>query len=448
MVVGIGTKRKMITQIRLALLLVYFLTISVFCDRMAFAGGYIIPHQTAKGVGLSNAMIAGVDDASATYYNPAALSEVGGNNLLVTGTYINVINGVENRGRRAINEHNDNFISSLFGNYHIPASDLTVGIGAYSPFGLATAYERDFTRFAAQQTELKTIFVTPALSWHPSKFFSVGGGLSFVHASGLFSRALCLDALSLDGGCSTTRGPFEGRLRVTDTANAFTYNVGILLKPTEKIKLGLTYRGRTDVRFDSADVKLNNAFTPQKLKADVRPIPLPPVIDAAVFWQITQDWGAEFVYEYTRWSEFKSFSASFSPVPAFIPLGGLPVASFTLPQDWKNTSTLRLGSFYRINRAWEIRSGIAVEETPIPARTLNPAIPGADLLTLNAGIGYKFDGLSVDVGYMAVFYKDRKVANGELEGLPATGIPFSGAPGKDKYDTFNNFISVTLGYHY
>jgi len=420
--------------------------------RVVFAGGYIIPHQTARGVGLSNAMIAGVDDASATYYNPAALSEIDGNNFLATGTYINVVNGVENDGRRSVNKHDDNFVSSLFGNYHIPDSKFTLGLGAYSPFGLATTYERDFTRFAAQRTELKTIFVTPALAWQPSESFSVGTGLSFVHASGLFSRALCLDAFSLDGGCSTIKGPFEGKLRVTDTTNAFTYNVGLLLKPTENIKLGLTYRARTDIRFDSADVKLNSAFVPQKVKADVRPIPLPPVIDAAVFWQITRDWGAEFVYEYTRWSEFKSFSASFSPIPGFIPLGGLPIRSFTLPQDWKNTSTLRFGSFYKINKTWEIRSGIAVEETPIPARTLNPAIPGADLLTLNGGLGYKWQSFSFDLGYMAVFYKTRNVRNGELEGLPATGIPYLGAGfltgAKDKYQTFNNFVSLSLGYHF
>jgi long-chain fatty acid transport protein len=193
-------------------------------------------------------------------------------------------------------------------------------------------------------------------------------------------------------------------------------------------------------------VKLNSGFTPQRVKADVKSIPLPPVIDTSLFWQITPNWGAEFVYEYTRWSEFKSFSASFSPAPAFMPLGGFPISSFTLPQNWKNTSTLRLGSFYKINPAWEIRSGIAVEETPVPARTLNPAIPGADLLTLNGGVGYKFNKFSLDVGYMAVIYKNRTVTNGELEGLPATGIPFSGAPGKDKYETFNNFVSVTLGY--
>ncbi len=428
--------------IRMILLL---LSLALMGIGNAFAGGFAIPHQTARGVGLSNAMTAGVNDPSAVYYNPAALSEVEGTNLLINGSYINVVNSVENSGRKAVNKHDDNFLATLFANYHIPGTDFTVGIGTYTPFGLATTYDRDFTRFAAQRTELRTLYVTPALSWHPSKYFSVGGGLSFVHASGLFSRALCFDALLLDSGCATVGGPFEGRMRLTDTANAFTYNLGALIKPTDNVKLGFSYRARTDLRFDNADVKFGGAFSTSTTKADVRPIPLPPVVNVGLFWQINPSWGAEFVYEYTRWSEFKTFNATFSPGLTFL---GSPVTGFSLPQDWKNTSTLRLGSFYRLNERWELRGGMTLEETPIPSRTLNPAIPGADLLALNGGIGYKWDKVSIDLGYMAVFYKARKVSNGELEGLPATRIPFLGAPGKDKYETFNNFVSLTLGYQF
>ena len=412
------------------------------------AGGFIIPHQTARGLALSNALIAGVDDASATYYNPGALGEISGNNLMVNGVYINAVNSVENSGRKAINKHDDNLIASMFANYHIPGSDFTVGIGTYSPFGLATTYERDFTRFAANRSELKTIYVTPSIAWAPSSYFSVGAGFSYVHASGLFTRSLCLDAFSIDGGCATPGGTFEGRLRVTDTANAFTYNLGLLLKPTKALKIGLTYRARTDIRFDSADAKLGGAFTPTSVKANIRPIPMPPIINAGIFWQIDPAWSTEFVYEYTRWSEFKSFSATLSPAPGFIPLFGLPIASFNLPENWKDTSTLRLGSSYRLTPDWELRGGIAIEQTPIPAKTLNPAIPGGDILTLNAGVGYKWEKISLDFGYMAVFYKSRKVNNGELEGLPATGIPFSGAPGKDKYKTFNNFVAASVNYRF
>jgi long-chain fatty acid transport protein len=411
----------------------------------AVAGGYMIPHQTARGLGLSNAMTAGVNDPSAVYYNPAALSEVNGNHLLASGIYVNVDNSVENSGRKSRNQHDDNFLASFFANYHIPGTDLTLGIGTYAPFGLATTYGSDaFTRFAAIQTELKTIYVTPALSWNPTNYLSLGAGLSFVHSSGTFSRALCLDPFS---GCTQPLG-LEGTVRLTDTADAFAYNLGLLVKPMDNLKFGFSYRSRVDLRFDNADAKFGGSFSTPVANANVRPIPLPPVINAGLFWQITPNWGAEFVYEYTRWSEFKNFTATFSPTPIFVPLAA-PLPGFTLPQDWKNTSTLRFGSYYALNDNWELRGGIAVEETPIPSKTLNPAIPGADLLTLNAGIGYKWDKISLDLAYMAVFYKTRRVTNDELEGLPATApLFYAGAPGRDKYETFNNFVTISIGYRF
>jgi long-chain fatty acid transport protein len=411
----------------------------------ALAGGYMIPHQTARGLGLSNAMTGGVNDPSAVYYNPAALSEVNGNHLLASGTYVNVVNSVENGGRKSRNKHDDNFLASFFGNYHIPGTDFTLGIGTYAPFGLATTYGKDeFTRFAAIQTELKTLYVTPALSWNPTNYLSLGAGLSFVHASGTFSRALCLDPISF---CTQPLG-LEGTVRLTDTADAFAYNIGLLVKPIETLKFGFSYRSRVDLRFDSATAKFGGAFLNPTVKADVSAIPLPPVINAGLFWQITPSWGAEFVYEYTRWSEFTNFTTTFSPIPIFLPLGA-PIPGFQLPQDWKNTSTLRFGSYYALNDNWELRGGIAVEETPIPSKTLNPAIPGADLLTLNAGIGYKWDKVSLDLAYMAVFYKTRRVTNNELEGLPATApLFYAGAPGRDKYETFNNFVTVSIGYRF
>ena len=104
----------------------------------------MIPHQTARALGLSNAMTASVNDPSAVFYNPAALGEVQGNNLLMSGSYVGLVSSVENSGRRAVNKHDDNFLATIFGNYHLPNSDFTFGIGAYTPFGLATTYESGF----------------------------------------------------------------------------------------------------------------------------------------------------------------------------------------------------------------------------------------------------------------------------------------------------------------
>jgi len=73
----------------------------------ALAGGYAIPYQSAKAVGLGNALTAGVEDPSAVYINPGALSEVEDTQILATLNYVNVVSSVTNSGRKSINRADD-----------------------------------------------------------------------------------------------------------------------------------------------------------------------------------------------------------------------------------------------------------------------------------------------------------------------------------------------------
>ena len=395
----------------------------------ASAGGYALPYQSAGAVGRGNAVTAGVDDPSAVYSNPAALSEVEGNQILGGMQYINVVSGVKNSGRNSRNQHDDNFIPTLFANYHIPSTDVTLGLGLYTPFGLATSYKPDsFTRFGAVRSELKLFYINPALAWRPTRFLSVGGGLSFVHSSALFSRSLFLGAGS------------EGKIRLTDTDNGYAFNLGILVKPDERWKLGMTYRGRVDLNYDTAKVKVaNSAGAVETGRSKGTQLPLPPVISMGINWTITPDWEAEFVYDYTHWSEFRHLKARFNP--AF--LGGTLRGLF-IQEKWKDTSSFRFGSSYRLSSTWVTRAGFVLDESPIPASTLGPSIPGADTLTFNAGLGYQRNNWKVDLGYAAIFYKNRSVLNNVLEANSSSTL----TPGRDKYAVFENFVSITLGFKF
>ena len=75
---------------------------------------------------------------------------------------------------------------------------------------------------------------------------------------GSFLRSLCLDPIS---GCTQPLG-LEGTVRITDTADAFAYNLGLLVKPTDNLKFGFSYRSRVDLRFDNADAKLGARSRP------------------------------------------------------------------------------------------------------------------------------------------------------------------------------------------
>jgi len=397
--------------------------------RGALAGGYALPYQSAKAVGLGNAVTAGIDDPSAVYSNPAALSEVQGNQILGGGQYVNVVSSVKNSGRNSRNQRDDNLIPTLFGNYHIPATDLTVGVGLYTPFGLATSYnDGSFSRFGAIRSELKPFYITPALAWRIHRSLSIGGGLSFVHASALFSRALLLGAGA------------EGRIRLTDTDNGYTYNLGLLFKPHDKIKFGLNYRGRVDLNFDTAQVKVADATGAISTgRSKGTQLPLPPVISMGINWRITPGWEMEFVHDYTHWSEFRHLKARFQPTF----LGGTLRGLF-IQEKWKDTNTLRFGSSHRLDDNWRARAGLVLDESPIPSSTLGPSIPGGDSLTLNAGLGYQWRSWTVDLGYAAIFYKSRRVSNNVLEANGTSTL----TPGRDRYATFDNFVAVTIGYKF
>ena len=413
-----------------------FLLATAFPLEHAFAGGYAIPPQTAKASTLGNAVTAGIDDPSAVYINPAGLTEIEGNEVLGDLNYINNISSVTNSGRRSVNKKDDNFIPTLFGNYHIPGTDLTAGIGLYAPFGLSVSYDSDsFTRFASIETKLKTFYITPSIAWRPLPYLSVGGGVSFVHSSAVLSQAVFLG------------GP-EGRLRITDSDDAFAYNLGIIVKPLSQVKVGLTYRSRVDLSFNNADVAFfdspitGGAATAARAKGIH--VPLPPVISTGINWMIDPAWSVEFAYDFTRWSEFQSINARFSP---FLPaLGGaVAIPGFSIPENWRNTSTLRFGTAYQLLESLQLRGGMILDQTPIPNSTLGPGIPGADWLTVTGGIGYTWQRFKVDLGYMAVFYKNRTVNNNVLEG----GNPLNPvAPGPDKYQTFQNIVLISLGYRF
>src|SRR6478672_10910052 len=100
----------MIFSVRALSFSILFASSQLISAQLLSAGGFLLPHQSARALALGSAVTAGVKDASAVYYNPAALSEVEGNNLLVNGTYINVQSSVENSGRTATNRHDDNYI--------------------------------------------------------------------------------------------------------------------------------------------------------------------------------------------------------------------------------------------------------------------------------------------------------------------------------------------------
>jgi len=407
----------------------------------AIGGGYAIPHQTAKAVGLSNAITAGVTDPSAVYYNPAALTEIEGNQVLGGVNYLNIISHVENSGIKSRNRRDDNTIPTLFANFHIPNSDFTLGFGTYSPFGLSVTYDKDsFTRYAVNEGKIKPFYLNFAAGWSYSDFISIGAGVSFVRGKAALSRAIFLN---------TGLGQPDGRARITDSDQTGAFNLGLLLKhPSYPLKFGITYRSRTYLNFAGGNVDFvdfdGDAFNTKISRGG---IVFPAVISTGINWQVTPKWSLEFVYDWTKWDDLETLQIIFkTPLPALD--GAVPISRLSISANWENTSTLRLGSLFHLNKSWDLMGGIGLDETPVPSQTLGPLLPSADILTLNGGGSYSWRKFKITAGYMTVFYKDRRVQNNILEAEASAPLIQPFTPGRDKYETFNHFLSVNVNYQF
>ncbi len=88
-------------------LIAFFLLFLLWTSGEASAGGYAIPPQTARAAAMGAADTAGVDNPSAVYVNPAALTNIDGNQIMGGLTYINTISGIKNSDMKSRNIHDD-----------------------------------------------------------------------------------------------------------------------------------------------------------------------------------------------------------------------------------------------------------------------------------------------------------------------------------------------------
>ncbi|RME23844.1 MAG: long chain fatty acid transport protein, partial [Candidatus Zixiibacteriota bacterium] len=102
-----------------------------------FAGGFFVPEQGTKAVGMANAFTAVADDVSANWYNPAGLA-FQGTSVMVSGDVLLPKNDYVSGGTTYSARKKTFVIPQLYGNYALPGKPITIGIGINAPFGLST----------------------------------------------------------------------------------------------------------------------------------------------------------------------------------------------------------------------------------------------------------------------------------------------------------------------
>ena len=409
----------------------------------AYASGFSIFEQGAKASGMAGAFVATADDPSAIFYNPAGIAQQREMSVLAGATFINFSN-------EFTGDPNSVYTSGAEGKYDrhtfvppngyaiIPiGNNLTFGVGGFSAWGLRTDWQDPWVgRFISRDADLKTMSVQPTIAWQTTGGnFAIGGGIEYRRARVILSQNIPLPFPN----------PFTGR--ITDIGNArlasdygsdIGWNLGVLFKPSERIRFGASYRSDMDIDLEGeADFTQIPTGSPQldQLVGLTFPdddeisttLPFPAVAAVGVAFSPSERVDIEFDITHMTWSRFEALDVEFV---------NQPERSFVREQNWHDASAYRLGTNIEATPNWDVRLGALYDENPQPVESVSPLLPDADRIGFTFGAGWHSGPWIVDGAAFILHFKDRSTEGRNPEGFEGT------------YETDAVLWSINLGYRF
>ena len=377
----------------------------------AGANGFSLPVQDSLQVGRANAgNVAAASDASTVFHNPAGMTELERAQFLAGVTAIYGGYDVSNRGSTATtfgtgdlpvaipgrNGHPRTFapVPTLF--YAVPLRpqrDLWLGLALTSPWGLGVEYKDDwFGRYDSIETRLTTINLSPSIAYRLTDWLSIGGGINIEYADAKLTSALP-NTLAPGGPSPAT----DGMSKLTGDDVSLGFNVGVLVKPWSRTRIGLHYR--SGITHDlSGHLKVSNltgllAPGNGRVGAELK-LKEPDVVAIGIAQEAFEGTTLFAEAQWFNWSEFEELRASFADGRS----------DSVRPQDWEDTWSFYGGVEQRLFDHWTLRGGAGYEQDPTTNEFRNTSLPDGDRVRLGLGVSYDWsDRLRIDFGYAYVF---------------------------------------------
>ncbi len=426
-------------QFVLALVLFFIL-----CPQLGHAQALRFQPQSAAAAGQGNAFVAQADDASAIHYNPAGLSQVNGVQV-VTGTTLvggsvkfTSPTGIDSRGDFGGTVANPppsySYVSANLGSLGLDRlSNVTIGLGLNSPYGLNTRYPLDGPfNTVVTSAALPLIAIKPTVAYKINDQLAIGVSADIYTFASFMGQGHAEQKQVGTGGAS-----IEANGKGTGAGATFSLLYTPLRNSDGKpiASIGLVYRTQAVVPLNGS-LLVNGA----KVADASTSLVLPQIYTGAIaIWPVRtseREWKVELDVEYVEWKSNRNLDIHLSS-------GGV----IPQPQQWNSVPVVAIGTEYKwLNPSWlphwdvAVRSGYTRTENPVPDTTFNPATISLSANTLSIGTGFvckgqaRFLGLvpcggasalwpkaiGLDVAFQEWFYESRTIT-GNISTPPLTG---------------------------
>jgi long-chain fatty acid transport protein len=376
-----------------------------------FAAGLAIPEQGAAATGMAAAMTARSENLSSIFYNAAGLDYVERNEAFLGVTPIRPSHTFEGIGKD-VDAKKKTFMPPQLYFARRMSSRLVLGGGVYAPFGLGTDWGKTWDgRYTSTYAEVQAVYVNPTAAFKITDWLSVGGGFSLVYATASIEKMIDAGLATQPTNPSAIANTVnDSQFSLDGEGGGTNWNLGLLLRPTSRMQVGVSYRDKTDLEFEG-DAEFTHA--PHLAAALSAGMPsaqtgtttlhLPSMISAGILYDLTERWDASFDVNFTKWSVYDQLIIELDKK--------LPTEKIVAGKDWENTMTFRLGSSFDLNDLTILRGGLLYDQTPVPDETFDSQLPCSDRLGLSLGFGRKVGMINLDFSYMFLKFSDRDKEN-------------------------------------
>jgi long-chain fatty acid transport protein len=416
---------------------------------LAQAAGFNIYEAGVRATALGGAFTATADDGSAMFYNAAGLSFQTG--ASVSLNMIGVNPRFKFQGATTLADEGD-FADAQNKTYPVPGayytnssenSKLSFGVGVYAPFGLGVKWQDPETfvgRQVSYDVEIKTVYVTPAVS------YMVADGLALAVGLDVAKQHINLHRMTLHPGLGVNA--LDTQIEGWSDLN-FTPSFGVMFRPDEKLSLGAMYHHKKTMNYEDGDATLTNQIDPNdpgyswsatllnalggsehKINSELN---LPYILSFGAAYQVTPRLRGEVNYVHFGWSTFASLALD----------SDTDALDQTLHFDYEDAWQIRFGLDYEaIPEKLNIMAGYVHDTTPQPLESVSPLLPDSDRNDYSLGVQVFNGNWEFNAAYMIVVGTERtNIENGE----PANPDP---AYPVGTYKSMANIFGAGVGYRF
>jgi long-chain fatty acid transport protein len=388
----------------------------VFNVSHAEGSGFYTPDIGAKTVGRGGAWIAGVDDLTAIYLNPAGLAHVKGENLMIVNNF-DVFHTAYKRSPVEATVHNRNPVdviqfAGLCSNFGL--RDFTFALGLYGPYSVSESYDPEGPqRYQIVDIQRLQLYYMIGAAWKPYWWLRIGAetgvgefGEDDVYRFSVFNE-------------NNTKTDVQAKVHL-EQFGTMMYGLGFQLGPIKGFELGASYQPPNDLKLQG-DVYaklpilmaavMGGGTYHDKITVETK---FPALVRVGARQRITDRLDLEADVVWTGWHRFKEQKISFEK--------GELLDDYVKPINWQDTFNYRLGGDYALFDDFSLRGGAWYDRSATPVSHLEPGAVEADRWSLCGGAGYYWKGMTLDAAYSHIWVKSASVRANMID-EPELGDP-------------------------